>query len=117
MKKERFELRRYHPSTQSNVAVGVFEETITATNWHFFDLKDSSGNDDVVFQVYPNDPTKCFYLPIPAGMAWYLYGNKTECMVSIPCHDHYAFFSIPKHILRLDWVLASSAKEALEIIQ
>jgi hypothetical protein len=116
MKKERFDLRRYHPPTQSNIAVGVFEEITTTSNWHFFDLHGING-DDQVFQVYPNDPTKCFYLPIPAGMAWYLYGNKTECMVSITCHDHYAFFSIPKHVHRLDWVLASSTKEALEIIQ
>lgn len=109
--KESFELRRYQPIAQSNLFVGEFERL--TDRWHSFESI-PVGSDNVIFQVYPHDPTKCFYQPLPVGMSWFLVGNPGEqLLATVDHHDHYAFFSIPSKIERLDWIMAPSFKEAL----
>lgn len=113
MKKEKFELRRYSHANQSNLAVDVF--TCVDDTWHTFDVsKMNVSIPDAVFQVYPHDPTKCFYEPFPApGISWFLIGNKTQRLASVDCHDYYAFFVIPSGTTRLDWIQATSWETAL----
>lgn len=117
--KESFELRRYCHTTQTNVAVAVFERV--EDHWHALaSVPDMGGG--TIFQVYPHDPTKCFYHPLPAGagVSWFLIGNKTERLACVDHHDYYAFFSVvvaSGASLCLDWVRAHSWEAALAIIK
>lgn len=108
---ERFELRRYHATTQSNLVVGTFQ-SLSDVCYEFSLLDATIVAAGGIFQVYPNDPTKCFYQPIPAGYSWYVLGNKTDLLASIDYHDHYAFFGIPAGVNQLHWVRARSLEEA-----
>lgn len=109
---EQFELRRYHVNTQSNLVVGPFR-ALSEYCYEFSSLDVAvAAAGGGIFQVYPNDPTKCFYQPIPVGYSWYVLSNRTELLASIDYHDHYAFFGIPVATKELHWVRARSLEEA-----
>ena len=110
---ESFELRQYNPHAQSNLPFGTFKR-VASSLCYLFDLSQLSiHNNRKQCQVYPNDPTKCFYRPIPAGKAWYVLADATELLASIDYHDHYAYFDIPSKATHLYWVQASSLEEAI----
>lgn len=112
--KEAFELRRYDSTTQSNLVVGQFTATTTTTAYEF-DASQINEKENGVFQVYPSDPSKCFYLPIPSGMAWFVLIDDAELLASVEYHDQYAFFCIPSYAKKLYWVKANSREEAIAI--
>lgn len=112
--KESFELRRYCHATQSNVAMAVFERV--EDHWHTLAAVPDGGGGGAILQVYPHDPNKCFYHPLPVGVSWFLIGNKTERLACVDHHDYYAFFSVVAGT-RLDWVQAHSWDAALAIIK
>lgn len=116
---ETFELRRYDPVTLSNFSVGPF--LCIKERCYRFDLTATTKENEIgtIFQVYPNDPTRCFYRPIPAGLSWYVIGGDTDqLLASIDSHDQYAFFQIPSsNSKQLHWVMAANFQEAIALIK
>lgn len=117
MEPESFVLRRYSPARQCNLVVDQF----TLLDDQCYGVVLEAGEHGL-YQVYPGDPTKSLYRPLPAGCSWFAFlrlGGTTGPLkraARIDSHDQYGYFNVPlstepHHVY---WVLAANHEEALQ---
>ena len=110
---EQFMLRRYCSVEQRNQAVGHFRK---ASGCYQINVPQPPG--PYIYQVYPSDPKRCLYRPLPPGQKWFLLaqcGGSPEPieLARIDSHDQYAYFALPPSATSIQWIRASTLAEAV----
>jgi len=117
MEPESFALRRYCAARQSNLVVDQF--TLLDNDCYGVSIP---ADEPGLYQVYPGDPTKSLYRPLPEGHSWFAFlrsgpnSGSLKRVARIDSHDQYGYFNVPAATEphHLYWVRGSSTDEALQ---
>lgn len=109
---EQFMLRRYCPTEQRNEPVGYFKRGAQSC----YEISVPQPPGPYIYQVYPSDPKRCLYRPLPPGQKWFLLARSADStteLARIDSHDQYAYFGLPASTASIKWVRAATLAEAL----